>query len=65
MENETFDPQATSRGEYRSNHTGYSIEGSENFEHDDTGCASNLSGCVDMVVNAQIEHEGWDEGYDY
>lgn len=48
-----------------SNHTGYSHEGSENFEHDDTGSSMNHSGVEDEFNNAESEHEGWQEGYDY
>lgn len=47
------------------NHTGYPHEGSENFEHDDTGSMMNYSGVEDEFNNAQSEHEGWQEGYDY
>jgi len=47
-----------------SNHTGYG-RGGENFEHDSTGDLMNYSGVVDEVENAQKEHEGWQEGYDY
>jgi hypothetical protein len=47
-----------------SDHTGYG-PGGESFEHDDTGSINNYSGCEDDMVNAQIEHEGWQEGYDY
>ena len=50
---------------YVSNHTGYSHQGSENFEHDDTGSMMNYSGVYDDVINALIDHEGWIEGYDY
>ena len=50
---------------YISNHTGYGYKGSENFEHDDTGGAMNYSGVEDDVFNAFIEHEDWDEGYDF
>ena len=49
---------------YVSNHTGYG-KGGENFEHDDTGALMNYSGIVDDVGEAQKEHEGWQEGYDY
>ncbi len=35
-----------------SNHTGYSYQGSENFEHDDTGAQMNYSGVYDDVLNA-------------
>jgi len=48
-----------------SNHTGYPHEGSENFEHDDTGDKMNYSGVEDEFNNAQAEHEGWQEGYDH
>ena len=48
-----------------SNHTGYAHEGSENFEHDDTGSSMNKSGVEDEFNNAESEHEGWQEGYDY
>jgi len=47
------------------NHTAYQYKGGENYEHDDTGGESNYSGCVDDVYNAQAEHDGWQEGYDY
>lgn len=48
-----------------SNNTGYGYEGSENFEHDDTGCLMNYSGCADDMLTAMAEHEDWEEGYDY
>lgn len=48
-----------------SNHTGYSIEGSENFEHDDTGSIMNYSGVEDDINNALLVHNDWEEGYDY
>jgi hypothetical protein len=47
------------------NHTGYQVRGSENWEHDDTGAASNFSGCYDLVLDPIAEHEGWQPGYDY
>ncbi len=50
--------------EFVADHTGYG-EGGENFEHDDTGSIMNFSGVVDDVVNAEKEHEGWQDGYDY
>jgi len=48
-----------------SNHTGYSHDGSENFEHDDTGGSMNHSGVEDDFNNAKAEHEGWQEDYDH
>ena len=48
-----------------SNHTGYRHPGSPGWEHDDTGCENNYSGCDDDLTNAKAEHEGWSEGYDY
>lgn len=48
-----------------SNHTGYNYEGSENYEHDNTGDLMSLSEMEDEFNNAQSEHEGWEEGYDY
>ena len=48
-----------------SNHTGYGYEGSENYEHDDTGANLNYSGVVDEINEAEKEHEDWQEGYDY
>ena len=50
---------------YTSNHTGYDKPGSHNWEHDDTGSAMNYSGVVDEFVNAQIENEGLEKGFDY
>ena len=50
---------------YISNYTVYGYDGSQNFEHDDTGCLMNYSGCEDDVFNAISEHEDWQEGYDY
>jgi hypothetical protein len=47
------------------NHTGYSHDNSANWEHDDTGCQSNYSGCADMMLSAEAEHGDWSEGYDY
>jgi len=47
------------------NHTGYTHIGSQNWEHDDTGAASNYSGVMDITLNAQADHEGWQAGYDY
>ncbi|MCK7580627.1 MAG: hypothetical protein MZV65_36635 [Chromatiales bacterium] len=43
----------------------YGYDGSENFEHDDTGSLMNYSGCEDEIFNAISEHEDWQEGYDY
>lgn len=48
-----------------SNHTGYYYEGGENFEHDDTGSTMNHSGVVDDCNEAEKEHAGWQEDYDY
>ncbi len=56
---------AQDRAPILSNHTGYGYKGSENFEHDDTGCTMNYSGVYDDVSNAVADHEGWEEGYDY
>lgn len=48
-----------------SNHSGYRYEGSENFEHDDTGCIHNYSGVEDEILSSYAEHGDWQEGYDY
>lgn len=48
-----------------SNLTGYSQPGSDNWEHDGTGCKSNLSGVTDDFDNAMAEQNGWQPGYDY
>lgn len=48
-----------------SNHTGYRGEGTESWEHDDTGNVQNYSGCFDEVMDPIAEHEGWEVGYDY
>ena len=48
-----------------SNHSIYGYKGSENYEHDDTGCIHNYSACEDMIFDAICEHDGWQEGYDY
>jgi len=50
---------------YVSNHTGYSQPGTANWEHDDTGNQMNYSGVEDEVINALIEHEGWQPGEDF
>lgn len=50
---------------YLSNHTKYGGPDSENREHDSTGSAMNYSGVKDDVMNAFIEHEDWQEGYDF
>jgi hypothetical protein len=42
------------------NHTGYTHGNSANWEHGDTGCARNYSGCQDMMWSADRT-----EGYDY
>ncbi|MEX0903278.1 MAG: hypothetical protein WDZ76_11200 [Pseudohongiellaceae bacterium] len=47
------------------NRSGYLKEGSENFEHDDTGDVHNYSGVEDAINSANAEHEGWEEGLDY
>ena len=47
------------------NHSGYLHEGSENFEHDDTGSLMNYSGVEDEVFSSFAMHEDWQEGYDY
>lgn len=47
------------------NYTGYAHEGSHSWEHDNTGNVDNYSGCEDDVLNAEAEHEGWEDGYDY
>lgn len=47
------------------NHTGYQHANSSSWEHDDTGDVSNYSDCADDLLNAEAEHEGWEEGYDY
>lgn len=36
-----------------------------NYEHDDNGSLMNYSGVEDEMNNAQADHEGWEEGYDY
>jgi hypothetical protein len=48
-----------------SNHTGYGHEGSENFEHDESGASMNYSGVEDDLNDAESEHEGWQKDYDY
>lgn len=53
------------RKPFLANHSGYPYEGSENFEHDDTGSIHNFSGCLDEIVNAEADHNGLDAGYDY
>ena len=51
---------------YTSNFTPYGYEGSENFTNYYGGESMNAySGIYDMIINANIEHEGWQEGYDY
>jgi hypothetical protein len=50
---------------YVSNHSGYSHKGSENWEHDDTGCLMNYSAMDDMMNEPLRIHEGWESGYDY
>ena len=50
---------------YEHNGTGYSQPGSANWEHDDTGNDMNFSGVMDEFVNARIEGEGLEPGYDY
>lgn len=50
--------------EILSDHTGYG-EGGENFEHDNTGDSMNISGVIDDLANAEREHEGWQQDYDY
>jgi hypothetical protein len=47
------------------NGTGYDGYDGANYEHDDTGCAMNYSGCYDMMMSPISEHEGWTEYYDY
>ena len=47
------------------NHSIYGYKGSENYEHDDTGCIHNYSGVEDDVFSAFADNEGWSEGYDY
>jgi hypothetical protein len=47
------------------NHTAYVYEGSENFEHDDSGALMNYLGCEDDVFDALCDHEGWQADYDY
>ena len=53
------------RKQFLANHSGYQYEGSENFEHDDTGAIHNFSGCEDEIVNADADHKGLEPGYDY
>ena len=48
-----------------SNFTQYDYEGSENFEHDNTGSWMNYSGVYDEVMSSFAEHEDWISGYDY
>lgn len=45
-------------------HTGYNRAGSANWEHDDTGSQMNRSGMVDIALQAQIDHNGLELGYD-
>ncbi|MBZ0330997.1 hypothetical protein KZO25_11790 [Halomonas sp. ANAO-440] len=47
------------------NHSGYPYSGSENFEHDDTGCILNYSGVEDIIFSSFAENNNWEEGYDY
>lgn len=42
-----------------SNHSGYDMEGSANFEHDDNGCLHNYSGVEDDVFSAFADNDGW------
>ena len=65
MEQNQTISQKSEKAPIVSNHTGYSHEGSENFEHDDTGAMMNYSGVEDVFNDAQAEHEGWQEGYDH
>ena len=53
------------RKPFLANHSGYPYEGSENFEHDDTGAIHNFSDCQDEIVNAEADHKGLEAGYDY
>lgn len=53
------------RKRFLANHSGYPYEGSESFEHDDTGAIHNFSGCEDEIVNAEVDHRGLEAGYDY
>lgn len=48
-----------------SNHTRYPYREAANFEHDDEGGLMNYLGVEDQVLNAQSEHDGWQDGYDY
>lgn len=47
------------------NHTRYHYEGSENYEHDDTGGLMNYSGVQDTIFSAEALHQDWESGYDY
>lgn len=60
---QVFDPRSARA--VVSNHSGYYHNGSENFEHDDTGSIHNYSGVEDNVFSTIAEHEDWEEGYDY
>lgn len=64
QQNQTVCPM-TEKSPVVSNHTGYSHEGSENFEHDDSGASMNYSGVEDEFNDAKSEHEGWQKDYDY
>lgn len=62
---EGYSPSQSGDVKIITNHTGYTHSNSSSWEHDDTGDTNNYSGCVDDMVNAEAEHEGWEEGYDY
>jgi hypothetical protein len=65
MMNNTYPSATDDEKLFISNHSGYGYKESANFEHDDTGSLMNFSGCVDDIYQAFIEHEDWQEGYDY
>lgn len=62
---ENYSPSQSGDVKIITNHTGYTYPNSSSWEHDDTGNTNNYSGCVDDMINAEAEHDGWEEGYDY
>ena len=58
--------QFSSSNKVISNFSPYQYEGAENFTHFENGDAINhYSGSYDDCLNPIIEHEGWQEGYDF
>jgi len=62
---EGYSPSQSGDVKIITNHTGYTHSNSSSWEHDDTGDQNNYSGFADDMINAEAEHEGWEEGYDY